>query len=371
LLFAYDLVLQKAECELKKKVTVKEIAVRAGVSVGTVSHVLNNPDKVRDARRNHVERVIRSLGYQPSPLARALRRKTTDMLGMIIPDITNPFFPSIVRGAEDVAFREGYRLVLCNADNDPMKEQSYFKDLCRFQPAGIIVIPSIESMLQQEIEESDLPVVIVDRRPDWWKGDTVVANNEQGGFQAGEHLVEMGHRVLAAIGGPMQLSTAHDRIRGFRRALLAAGIRLRRQDVREAQFTTADGFAATTALLSLRPRPTAIFASSDLLASGALAALRKAGLRCPHDVSIIGFDDLDFASLSEPSLTTVYQPGYQMGVTACNLLMSRLRGNDGPWEHHVLSTELRTRNSVRPASSSVQRAENKRALRARQGRVKA
>lgn len=323
------------------------------MSVGTVSHVLNNPDKVRDARRQHVERVIQSLGYQPSPLARGLRRKTTDLLGMIIPDITNPFFPKIVRGAEDVAFREGYRLVLCNADNDPAKERSYFRDLCRFQPAGILVIPSTKSMLEQEIKDSNLPVVIVDRRPQWWEGDTVVADNEQGGFLAGAHLVAMGHRTLAAIGGPMQLSTAHDRIRGFRRALSSAGIRLRRQNIRETAFTTEEGFAATKKLLALRPRPTAIFATSDLLASGALAALREEGLRCPDDVSIVGFDDLDFASLSEPSLTTVYQPGYQMGVMACTLLLSRVRGSEDLREQHVLDTELRTRSSVQPMGGAV------------------
>ncbi|WP_128912317.1 LacI family DNA-binding transcriptional regulator [Granulicella sibirica] len=330
----------------------KEIAARAGVSVGTVSHVLNNPGKVRDERRLRVEEVIRSLGYQPSQLARGLRKKTTDLLGVIIPDITNPFFPSVVRGAEDVAFREGFRLILCNADNDPIKEQIYFKDLRAFQPAGIIVIPSVESMLQQEIADSHLPVVIVDRRPKWWAGDTVVADNEEGGFRVGEHLVRMGHRVLAAIGGPMQISSSHDRIQGFRRALVASGIRLKREYLRAAPFSAEAGCVAALELLQLAPRPTAIFAGSDLLASGALAAARRLKLRCPEDVSIVGFDDLDFASLSEPSLTTVFQPGYQMGATACSLLLTRVRGGEEPPEHTVLATELRERNSVRALAPS-------------------
>lgn len=323
------------------------------MSVGTVSHVLNNPGKVRAERRLRVEAVIASLGYQPSQLARGLRRQTTDLLGMIITDIMNPFFPKVVRGAEDVAFREGFRLILCNADNDPAKEKTYFKDLRAFQPAGIIVIPSVESMLEQEIADADLPLVFVDRKPKWWTGDTVVANNEDGGFQVGEHLAAMGHRVLGAIGGSMQISSVHDRVQGFRHALGAAGIRLKREYIRSARFTAEAGLAAAMELLELTPRPTAIFVGSDLLASGVLAAVRKLGLRCPEDVSIVGFDDLDFASLAEPSLTTVFQPGYQMGATACSLLLARVRGNEGPAEERVLDTELRKRNSVRAIEANA------------------
>jgi len=303
-----------------------------------------------------VEKVIQKLGYQPSRLARGLRLKTTDLLGVIIPDITNPFFPSIVRGAEDVAFSEGFRLVLCNADNDPVKERIYFKDLRTFQPAGLIIIPSLESMLQKEIQESNLPIVIVDRRPRWWTGDTVVANNEKGGHGVGEHLVGMGHRVLAAIAGPSKISSAHERMQGFRRALGAAGIRLEREYIRQVPFTSEAGFGAAMDLLRLDPRPTAIFASSDLLALGVLAAAHKCRLRCPEDVSIVGFDDLDFASLSEPSVTTVYQPGYQMGATACTLLLQRVRGSLAPPLQFVLDTELRERKSVRALDAAALRA---------------
>ncbi len=318
--------------------------------------MLNSPEKVGGVRRRRVEKVIQRLGYQPSRLARGLRRKTTDLLGVIIPDITNPFFPSIVRGVEDVAFCEGFRLVLCNADNDPAKERIYFNDLRTFQPAGIIIIPSLESRLQQEIADSALPVVIVDRRPKWWRGDVVVANNEKGGYGVGEHLVGMGHRVLAVIGGPSKISSAQERMLGFRRALGAAGIRLQREYIRQVPFTAEAGFTAALELLELDPRPTAIFACSDLLASGVLAAARKCKLRCPENVSIVGFDDLDFASLSEPSLTTVYQPGYQMGVTACTLLLERVRGSLVPPEQRVLDTELRERKSVRAFDSSALRA---------------
>jgi LacI family transcriptional regulator len=314
--------------------------------VGTVSHVLNSPDKVRKERRQRVEAVIESLGYQPSQLARGLRKRTTDLFGVIIPDITNPFFPNVVRGVEDIAYHEGFRLILCNTDNNPVKERIYFNDLKSFQPAGIIVIPSVESMLAKEIDKAHFPVVFVDRCPEWWLGDAVVANNEDGGHQAGEFLIHMGHRVMAAIRGPSSLRTANDRVQGFQRALESAGIQMTSQYIQESAFSSEGGFAATMRLLELEKRPTAIFASSDVLASGALGAVRKMKLRCPEDISIVGFDDLDFANLSAPALTTIYQPGYQMGATACSILLDRVRGAGGKPEQRVLKTELRVRNSV-------------------------
>ena len=332
---------------MKKLLTVKEIAAQAGVSVGTVSHVLNNPSKVRDERRKRVEDVMHKLGYQPSQLARGLRKKSTDLLGIIIPDIANPFFPNVVRGAEDIAYREGFRIILCNADNNPIKERTYFNDLKSFRPAGIMVIPSVESMLQKELIADMLPVVFVDRSPAWWAGDMVVADNEEGGYQVGRYLIRMGHRRIAAIGGPAQVSTSRERIRGFERALKDAGLALPADYIQEAAFNAEGGFGATVRLLELDKRPTAIFAASDLLASGALGAARKMGLECPKDVSIVGFDDLEFASLVNPALTTVYQPSYQMGVEACGLLLDRIRGGGGAAQRRVLKTELRIRSSVR------------------------
>jgi DNA-binding LacI/PurR family transcriptional regulator len=252
----------------------------------------------------------------------------------------------VVRGAEDVAFREGFRLILCNADNDPAKELVYFRDLRMFQPAGMIVIPSLESLLEPELQDPALPVVFVDRSPAWWRRDTVVADNEAGGFAVGQHMVAKGHRRLAAIGA-IGLSSVGDRIEGFRRALCAAGIELDPESVRKARFSAQAGFEETLHLLDLEPRPTGIFVVSDRLAAGALRAIRERGLRCPEDVSLVGFDDMDFAGMALPPLTTVFQPGYQMGANACTLLLSRVRGCVDPFAQVVLPTELRIRSSVR------------------------
>lgn len=331
----------------KKHLTTKQIAQAAGVSVGTVSHVLNGSATVSEPLRKRVEEIVRRLEYQPSQLARGLRRRTTDLFGVIIPDIANPYFPKIVRGAEDTAYKEGFRLVLCNTDNDPSKELKYFNDLRSFHPAGMIVIPSDGSAIPQETVKGSFHTIFVDRCPDWWTGDTVVANNEDGGQQVGRYLARMGHKSIAAISGPSHIETARDRIRGFQRALKEVGIQLPPKFVQEAPFSTDGGFTAATRLLTMNPRPMAIFATNDMLAIGAIAAARALRLRCPEDVSIVGFDDLDFAELTEPALTTVFQPGYHIGSLACQLLLDRVRGADHPPERKILDTELRVRNSVK------------------------
>jgi DNA-binding LacI/PurR family transcriptional regulator len=341
---------------VKKAITTKQIAQRAGVSVGTVSHVLNQSATVSAALRKRVEEVVRKLDYQPSQLARGLRRRSTDLLGVIIPDITNPYFPKLVRGVEDVAYKEGFRLVLCNTDNDPAKELSYFNDLRSFHPAGIIVIPAEGSSIGKDAAHRNVQIIFVDRCPEWWTGDAVVANNEDGGHQVGRYLTRMGHKEIAAISGPSHIQTARDRIRGFKRALTEAGLELPAKYIQEAPFNAEGGYAAAIRLLSMTPRPMAIFAGSDTLAIGALAAVRSLKLRCPEDVSIVGFDDLEFSELTQPSLTTVFQPGYHIGSLACQLLLERVRGAEHPPERKLLNTELRIRDSVRSLLPSRRRA---------------
>src|SRR5271167_381325 len=177
----------------------KEIAAKAGVSLGTVSHVLNSSANVRDPLRQRVLDAVAALGYQPSELARGLRREKTSMIGMIIPDVTNPFFPAVIRGAEDVAFSNGYRLVLCNTDNDHSKELVHLNELRTYLPAGLIVIPSNFSDLTAQAEsyrKSGTGVVCVDRLPKNWSGDSVTANNETGAYNATRHLIQLGHTRL-------------------------------------------------------------------------------------------------------------------------------------------------------------------------------
>lgn len=338
----------KKEDGKKVTITVRQIAAMAGVSVGTVSHVLNESASVTEVRRRRVMEAVERLGYQPSQLARGLRRNSTAMLGMIIPDITNPFFPGIVRGAEDIAFQHGYRLVLCNTDNDSAKEISYLNDLRSFRPSGLLIIPSAPGPLMRALRPSDANIVFVDRCPTEWEGDFVTADNEGGARLAGRHLLALGHRKLAVITGPLNVTNAADRLKGFRNALTEAGVTMGAEYVQEARFTSESGYSAAIRLLQMLPRPTAIFASNDLLACGTLAAAEHLGLRCPEDLSVVGFDNLEFVEHTAPALTTVHQSGYQIGATACRILIEKIADSARPPVRAVLATELKVRNSTAP-----------------------
>lgn len=333
--------------------TIRHIAERAGVSLGTVSNVLNRSTGVRESLRARVNEAVKALGYEPSRLAQALNRNSMDLLGMIIPDITNPFFPGVVRGAEDLAYQHGQRLVLCNTDNDVQKEISYLSDLRSFRSSGMLIIPALETRILDSLRPHDAPVVFVARSPDGWMGDSVIADNEQGGFDAGAHLARLGHRVLGVITGPLYLNTARARLVGFRKALDEVGVRIAPECIQEARFNSESGRAAAARLLEILPRPTAIFAANDLLAMGALVAIRERGLRCPEDVSLVGFDNLDIASYMAPTLTTVHESSYLMGSAACQLLLERIEQPEDTPRQIVLPIELRIRNSTAPAPKAT------------------
>ena len=345
----------------------KQIAAKAGVSLGTVSHVLNNSARVREELRKKVLDAVNALGYHPSELARGLRRDKTNMIGMIIPDVTNPFFPAVVRGAEDVAFANGYRLVLCNTDNDHSKELVHLQELRTYLPAGLIVIPSNFSDLSTHAgsyRKAGSAVVCVDRLPKHWDGDTVTVANEEGAYQATKYLIELGHRRLAAITGPLHLTNAQHRLAGFRRAVKEAALTIDPEYVLEATFDRAGGHAKASLVLRMLPRPTAIVAANDMIALGVLQAISEAGLRCPDDVSVIGFDNLEISELTNPALASVHQPGYQMGATAARMLIDRVRGDSSAFQHAVLQTELKIRASVAkpPENVSQRRKAQNRAL---------
>jgi LacI family transcriptional regulator len=327
----------------------RQIAERAGVSIGTVSHVINETATVRPKLRERVLEAIRSMGYQPSALAQGLRKNRTNMLGMVIPDITNPFFPGVVRGVEDVAYKRSFRVILCNADNDPAKEESYVRELRSYHIAGLLIIPAAGADISGHLRayaSASVPVVCIDRVPDGWKGDAVLVANAEGAYLATRHLIQMGHKRLAVIAGPLKLTNAAERLKGFMRALNEARIVIEPEYVQEARFDTASGYQAALRLLQMLPRPTAIFACNDLMAFGVLQAARELNLRCPEDLSIAGFDSLEFTKFTDPSLTSVYQPGYQLGATAARLLLQRVDGMQFPAKKVLLPTELKKRNSV-------------------------
>jgi DNA-binding LacI/PurR family transcriptional regulator len=344
-------------------VTIKQIAEEAEVSIGTVSHVINGTAKVREKLRVRVLDAIRSLGYQPSELARGLRRNQTSMLAMMIPDVTNPFFPAVVRGVEDVAFKSSYRVVLCNTDNDRRKEILYLNSIRSYRPAGWLVIPSVDSEISSHFNlkaPSATPVVCIDRQPQGWQGDVALVANEDGAYNATRHLLRMGHRHLAVITGPLHLANAVERLQGFKRALTEAKIPIDADYIQEARFERTSGYHAAKRLLRMLPRPTAIFACNDLMALGVLLAARELGLQCPEELSLVGFDNLDSAEFTAPALTTVHQSGYQLGTAAGRLLLDRIAGSQQPPQKIVLPTELIIRHSVAPLSEVVLKEKKRR-----------
>jgi len=329
--------------------TVKEIAERAGVSIGTVSNVLNGLPSVRESARQRVLQAVEQLGYQPSLLGRALRKDKTNMIVMIVPDITNPFFPGAVRGAEDVAFKHGFRLVLCNSDNDLEKEATYLHEMRTYRPSGLIIVPADLSMGTDEAKaylRTGCSVVYMDRIPSNWRGDSVTSAHEQGAYLATRHLIDLGHVKIATITGPLTLSSATARLAGYRRAMKEAGLPVTPEYVQEAEFNTTAGFNAARKLVALRRKPTAVFAANDLIGFGVLAALREAGLHCPQDISVVGFDNLDESNVASPKLSTIEQFAYQVGAKAAEIVIERNQGDDGAAKHVVLTPKLLVKDST-------------------------
>jgi LacI family transcriptional regulator len=341
--------------------TIKEIAQMSGVSIGTVSNVLNNVSTVRQESRERVLEAILALGYEPSLLGRALRKDKTNMIVMIVPDITNPFFPGAVRGAEDIAFQNGLRVVLCNSDNDFAKEGTYLREMRTYRPSGLIIVPANLSRGMEEAKaylQAGTCVVYMDRIPHKWGGDSVSSSHEEGAYAATKHLISLGHERIATITGPLASPSGAGRLAGFQRAMKEARLKVDANYVREAaEYLKPLGHERASELLKLKLRPTAIFAANDLLAFGALAAIRKAGLHCPEDISVVGFDNLDDGDDVVPSLSTVDQFAYKLGAAAAQIVIERTRsGGTGARRRMVLAPQLRVKESSAPPQVTKRRS---------------
>lgn len=317
--------------------------------MGTVSHVLNRSAGVAPDLLARVKLAVEELGFVPSQLGRSLRRKRTDMIGMIIPDISNPFFPSVVRGLQDEASRLGFQVILGNSDNDWTKQAGFIDAIRSYRPAGIVLIPADENypgLPTGDAPETSFPIICIDRVPADYAGDCILSANRDGGRQAAAHLVELGHRRFGLIGGPTAIGTSDERLQGFIEVLREAGLGEGDWMIGGGRFDRTSGLEAAGGWLGGKLRPTAIFAANDLMAVGAIDALRAAGLTCPGDVSVVGFDDLDVATLIRPSLTTVQQQSYAMGKAAAALLRARLDDPGGKAVQQVLPTSLVVREST-------------------------
>ncbi|NOY99553.1 MAG: LacI family transcriptional regulator [Chloroflexi bacterium] len=331
------------------RVTMKDVAFAAGVSITTVSHVINKTRRVRQATRERVEEAMHALGYQPSSVARSLRMGVTKTIGLILPDVSNPFFAEISRQIEDFGYQQGYSVILCNSDNNLQKQHEYVNTLLAKQVDGIIFISAGESLEDlSRLSASGIPVVVADRDVPLHLADVVMLDNEKAGYKAAQHLISLGHRHIACITGPSHLSPSMLRVAGYQRALQQAGIKYPPETIVRGDFRISGGEQAMRKLLNLMPAPTAVFALNDMMALGAISALRSAGLRVPQDVSVVGFDDIMIAALVDPPLTTISQPIKEIAEWATNMLIEKMHVRDADCENRriVLDAELIVRQST-------------------------
>jgi LacI family transcriptional regulator len=325
----------------------RDVAERAGVSVTSVSHVINKTRPVSYELRERVLAAMEELGYQPNRLARSLRSGKTQIIGTIVPDSADPFFAEVARGIEDTAFENGYSLILCNSDANLSKEAFYTDVLVEKRVDGIVFLAvgvSTERIL--DLQQRGMPVVVVDRELPGANVDLVVADNAGGGWSATCHLIDLGHRRIGYIAGPSDLTLSEYRHTGYCKALEETGIAPDEDLVTRGAFDFESGYKAAHQLLAKSKRPTAIFACNDLMAIGAICAAVELGLQVPQDLSVVGYDDVPLASYSNPPLTTIAQPIYDLGVVAASLLLERLQDPSKPARRIVLDVELKIRRST-------------------------
>lgn len=322
--------------------TIVEVAKRAGVSIATVSNVIRSTRRVSPKLEARVRAAIRELDYYPNEIARSLKVKQTRMLGLVLPDITNPFFPEIIRGAEDSAFERGYFLVTANTDEQSGRERRIVAALRSYRVDGILLAsaPGKDTSHITSTMQAGVSVVCLDRYVPGIPMDAVLLDNIRGGRECVRHLIQSGHRRIAIITGSLELQTARERLQGYEEALKEADIEIDPKLVLEGDFREASGHRLGRQVLGQKVRPTAIFVCNGVMTFGVLRALEELGIECPKDIAIATFDDLAPDRSFHPHLTAVVQPSYEIGGRAATILMDRIEGKlqEGPFVVRVAPT---------------------------------
>jgi DNA-binding LacI/PurR family transcriptional regulator len=321
---------------------IRDVAREAGVSVATVSRVLTQQPTVSDLTRKHILKVIEELGYRPDEVARSLRRRRTNLIGLIVSTIETPFFTEVARAAEHATHNAGYNLILCNTEEDPQQEERYLQLLYQQQAAGIILAPAPGLAPHLKLlQQSQVPVVLVNRRIDGLDLSSITADDCNATIEAICHLIGQGYEKIAVILGLLDTYTTRERVRGYHQALLSAGIPLNPDYEVSGNSIHEEAYIATHKLMNLPEPPDAIFAFNDLMVQGVIIALQNLGLRWPDDVEVSGFGAFTPARFIRPPLTLIRQPTYEMGCKAVEVLLRHIEApTDGSIEHVVLKNEL-------------------------------
>lgn len=327
--------------------TIKDIARRAGVSTSTVSHALNGTRYVDPEKRRRIEQAAHELRYSPNTLASSLRRRRTLTIGVIVPDIGNFFFAAIVEGLEQILGKAGYTFILCDSSEEFARERSLLRLLAQKRVDGMIIAPSGMSDDYKGFPwEFDGPIVFIDRLPDGKIPVDAVLVDNIGGAKAGvEHLIARGHREIAIITGLPGLSTTRERFQGYHEALLANGIQYNHNLSKQGDSRLSSGHRLMLELLR-EQSPTAVFVVNNLMTIGAVLAIKEHGLKIPNDIAVLGFDDYNWARITDPPLSVVRQPAEQIGIHAAEILLNRIKNGPGKKRRIVrLETTLVLRES--------------------------
>lgn len=329
------------------KVTIKDIAKEANVSVATVSRVLNNKPDVGDETRAKILNIIDEMNYNPNSVARGLVMQKTHTIGLIIPDISNPFFPQVARAIEDKAQKLDYSVIFFNTDNHLEREKKAVELFKSKQVDGLIVSLSVgNEKILKNLKKANYPVVQIDRSvlDDYYP--LVSIDNQNSAYQIVEYMLKKGYRKIAHITGDLNATTARDRLEGYKKALNDYQLEINEDYIIEGDYTQHSGYEAMQKLLKLENRPTAVFAANDLSAAGVYKALFAADLKIPGDIAVAGHDDIEIASLLRPELTTMRQPKYSLGEKAVTVLLRMINSQDLNIEDQILKTNLIIRESV-------------------------
>lgn len=350
----------------RSKYTMKDVARLAGVSVTTVSVVINQTLPVSEARRKKVHAAMKALDYHPDAIARSLKTGRTRVIGIVVPDVTNAFYPEVVRGIEDAAQRLGYSVLLCDSNEDPLREQEHLKTLFSQRVDGILLGCCADSTASATLQSRGVPIVFIDRLPPVAIAiaSSISTDNQQAAAMATRYLLSLGHTRVALLAGHTGLTPHRDRMEGFRNAMQEAGLPIRDEYLVTGQIQIPDGFEAGRDLLRLPVPPTAVMVSNNKLLLGVLQAFEEGNIRIPEQVSVLGFDDYIWNRYFNPSITAVAQQTFAMGQQGFELLHTMIAsgaeegGQDTAKDRHRrLSAELRVRASTAPPAGHATRPE--------------
>ncbi|HEV2417457.1 MAG TPA: LacI family DNA-binding transcriptional regulator [Terriglobia bacterium] len=338
----------------------RDVARLAGVSVATVSTVINGKNGVSARLTRRVQQAVQALNYHPDHVARSLRVRQTHTIGMVMPQIASPFFAEVLRGAEDLAAQQGYSVLICNSRGDEGQEKSHLSTLISRRVDGILLASEDPHFAHHWFAPRRVPLVLFDRIPGGFKGTVVTTNNTLASYEATRHLISLGHQRIGVIAGPPDISTSDERLEGFRKAMSEASLLVREEYFKRGNYKLEGGYQCALELTKLALPPTALFSFNYEMTLGVMRALSEAGIGCPKQVSVLGFDDFvagldgfSWATMFSPKLTTVAQSSYELGRRAMQILLGKISPGDGEEDESEdgivrLPAELRVRESTAP-----------------------